>query len=536
MRKVPTPQNSIDSKELDDDVLRFVGWACGRWELLRNLFIAEDSNQYVVKGSIGRRGLTLSEWSQKVKALGFHDNARPVFDDILCECNGDSTETRPERFAGTRQNVRTTVFVESMSLSQFMRFQTRVVEYTASLAAAHENSPVNVFVKFLQQHRGSVLRAWRLDLDIRGTGRIAFVDFAHACRQLGVPNQARLVWNALRTQDDSRLLEFADLGGEEATNLDVFAETLWDRLGFDLDKAWHSMDVHNQQWLAAAEFEVGVKELGFQGNARQLFQGLDTDGLGRIQRIDFDYVRFATRVPPRKLQQCSGAIVDLIQWVQRRLGGIEGLVDKLAIATFGEMSVGDLAVRLTALGFEGDALQAAAQAARNAGAGTHVTTDSLRHLFTRTSQAGNQQDQCQKTKTCPQQKVASAVVTPPRQQWDGGVQDFAAMNLVRPNGVRKYFSVPESCDDADQGFAPKKPQCSRSTKKPCWNSESVGNRPRWNDEVFTATEVNNDLPASCRLYFSDAGDKPVREAMKPSQSARSLHNKSNQVAAEAEAL
>jgi len=537
MRNVAITQDDSNPRELDADVLSFVDWATGHWELLRNFFTSEDKNQYIVKGAIGRRGLTCADWTRKLKALGFHGNAKSVFEEIAHEFKCDKEERRPERPLGASHNVRNTVFVESISLSQLMRFETRVVEYTASLATTHDNSAVSRFVKLLQQQRGCVLRAWRLDLDKRGTGRVAFADFTQACRQLGVPNQARLIWNSLRSRDDSRPLEFADLGGEEAANLDALAETLWNTLGFDLEKAWLFMDMRGQQWLAVEEFEAGVRKLGFDGNARQLFRGLDTAGLGRVWRTEFDYIRLATRVPPRKLQQSSGAIADLIQWVQRELGGVEELLDALAISDNGEMTVGDLAVHLAALGFEGDALQAAARAARNEGAGTKITTASLRQLFACTP--ANQQEQGKNIRIAAQRRWASQSVAPPRQNWDGAVRDLASLNLARPKGLRNYFSMPGRSEDSNRSPAQKKPQRSRSTLKPCWNEENGGNgnKPHWNNEVFTATEVNGDVPASSRLYFSDVADKPVREAMKRAQSARSLRETGpKQVTAGATAL
>jgi len=541
MRNVATTQDDSDPRELDADVLSFVEWATGHWELLRNLFTAEDQNQYIVKGAIGRRGLTCADWTRKLKALGFHGNAKSVFEEIAQEFKSDKEERRHERQLGTSHYVRNTVVVESISLSQLMRFKTRVVQYTASLAATHDNSAVSRFVKLLQQQRGCVLRAWRLDLDKRGTGRVALADFTQACRQLGVPNQARLIWNSLRSRDDSRPLEFADLGGEEAVNLDALAETLWNTLGLDLEKAWLFMDMHGQQWLAVEEFEAGVRKLGFDGNARQVFRGLDTAGLGRVRRTEFDYIRLATRVAPRKLQQSSGALADLIQWVQRELGGVEELLDALAVSDHSEMTVGDLAVHLAALGFEGDALQAAARAARKEGTGTKITTASLRRLFTCTLQVppANQQEQDRNMRITPQRRRASLAVAHPRQDWDGAVRDLASLNLARPKGLRNYFSMPGRSEDSNRSPAQKKPQRSRSTLKPCWNEENGGNgnKPQWNNEVFTATEVNGDLPASSRLYFSDVADKPVREAMKRAQSARSLRETGpKQVTAGATAL
>eukprot|EP00419_Tripos_fusus_P025767 CAMPEP_0172727552 /NCGR_PEP_ID=MMETSP1074-20121228/91743_1 /TAXON_ID=2916 /ORGANISM="Ceratium fusus, Strain PA161109" /LENGTH=900 /DNA_ID=CAMNT_0013554715 /DNA_START=96 /DNA_END=2798 /DNA_ORIENTATION=+ len=557
-------------RELDSDVLQFVDWASQQhhWESMRDWFEAEDGNQYIVQGSYGRRGLTLPQWTHKVKSLGFGGNAKAVFDEILREAKTEQEENQRVQklklmgydehgnalfdkvweeskseqeekqraraaIAGGR-GLRYTVFAESVSLFQFVRFQSRAEAYSAALSAADSNSAAGRFVKILQQHRGSILRAWRLDLDIRGSGKVAYVDFAHACRQLHVMSQARNIWSCLRSKDDPRSLEFSELGSVEAANLDAFAEVLWNALGLDLEKAWIFMDINSQCWLSLEDFEAGARKLGFDGNAKLLFKGLDSSGLGRMTRRDFEYLRLVTRVAPRKLQEHPGAIADLIQWVQRKLGGADELIGRLGLmGKNANISVGDLAVHLAALGFEGDALQAATRAARNDG-GNHVTAESLRQLFSSTppSQA------ILPMRTYPGLKNSASEQwngNSARGAWNNGVCDLVAQNKTRPQGQRYYFSAPKrntgmGAEDweNDVQTPPKVLQRSRTTEKPCWNPGigSPFHKPMWNDSIFDYADVNKDLPASGRRYFSDSANRPVRQEMKGRvkgvQSARSL--------------
>jgi len=555
-------------RELSGDVLQFVDWACHHnvWETMRDLFEADDGNQYIIQGSYGRRGLTLQEWTHKLKFMGFDGNAKAVFNEIVREAKSEHEEKQrvrklklvgydeggnavfdefweesrseqEEKQRARKENnggrgPRYTVFTETVSLFQFSRFQSRVQAYGAALSAAHSNSAAIRFVKLLQQHRGSILRAWRLDLDIRGSGKVAYVDFAHACRQLHVMSQARNIWSSLRNKDDPRPLEFSELGSEEAPNLDAFAEVLWNALGLDLEKAWMFMDVNFQRWLSLEDFEAGARKLGFDGNVKLLFKGLDSSGLGRVTRTDFEYLRLVTRVAPRKLQEHPGAIADLIQWVQRKLGGVEELIGRLGLmGQNAYITVGDLAVHLAALGFDGDALQAATRAARNDG-GNHVTAESLRQLFSSTLPSPT---------TWPLSNYQRAKNSPPelrncnsaRGVWNNGVCDLVAQNRTRPQGQRHYFSAPERKTDMGTGgennVKPQKVlQRSRTTEKPCWNPGigSPYHKPTWNDSVFIYADINKDLPASGRHYFSDSADRPIREEMKVrlkgTQSARSL--------------
>jgi len=547
-------------RELSDDVLQFVDWACQQhhWEAMRDLFEAEDGNQYIVQGAYGRRGLNLHDWTHRLKSLGFDGNAKAAFDEMLREAKSEQEEKqrvrklkllgydgngnahfdevwedskseqeekqRARAAIASGRGPRYTVFAETVSLFQLIRFQSRVQAYGASLSASHSNSAAGRFVKLLQQHRGSLLRAWRLDLDIRGSGKVAYVDFAHACRQLHIMSQARNIWSSLRAKDNPHPLEFSELGSEEAANLDAFAEVLWNALGLDLDKAWMFMDINSQCWLSLEDFEAGARKLGFGGNARLLFKGLDSSGLGRVTRKDFEYLRLVTRVVPRKLQEKPGAIADLIQWMQRKLGGVEELIGRLGL--MGEnayISVGDLAVHLAALGFDGDALQAATRAARNDG-GNHVTAESLRQLFSSTLPS---------TVFLPLNNHHRIKGNSARGAWNNGVCDLVAQNKTKPQGQRYYFSAPDrkagvGASGENNNKPQKTLQRSRTTEKPCWNPGigSPFHKPMWNDSVNDYADINKDLPASGRRYFSDSADRPLREAMKGrlkgAQSARSL--------------
>jgi len=161
-----------------------------------------------------------------------------------------------------------------------------------------------------------------------------------------------------------------------------------------------------------------------------------------MTRRDFEYLRLVTRVAPRKLQEHPGAIADLIQWVQRKLGGADELIGRLGLmGKNANISVGDLAVHLAALGFEGDALQAATRAARNDG-GNHVTAESLRQLFSSTppSQA------ILPMRTYPGIKNSASEQwngNSARGAWNNGVCDLVAQNKTRPQGQRYYFSAPK---------------------------------------------------------------------------------------------
>jgi len=272
--------------------------------------------------------------------------------------------------------------IHILTRAQVVRYEARVKALNASLAASHTSSAVSHILNKLSLARGCLLRAWRLDLDIRGTGSVSFVDFAQALRKVrGMNTSARSIWNSLRPDDDPRPLQFYDIGGKEAENLDAFTEMLWQTSGFDLEKSWKALDASHRLVLFIDEFEIGVRRLGFYGDARLLYLGLDSEGIGRLTRSDFEYLTCVTRLTHHRLQADVRPIADLVQWVQQNFGELDKFLYQLGLVDLDDtIMLSDFAMKLSTLGFEGDALQTATYAARNCG-GMHITAESLRRLF-----------------------------------------------------------------------------------------------------------------------------------------------------------
>merc|ERR1719440_1389417 len=101
-----------------------------------------------------------------------------------------------------------------------------------------------VFLKFCRDRRGSGLRAWRLDLDVRGVNRVPYLDFRNAAMHMGLTlAETRLVWAAYRPPggSESTPLEFHEFDPAEWDNLNMFLELLWTMGNFDLDMIWRTV-------------------------------------------------------------------------------------------------------------------------------------------------------------------------------------------------------------------------------------------------------------------------------------------------------
>jgi len=498
-------------------VVEFNNWAQSipsGWDQIHQMFIREDANPaggtYMDNGSQGMRGIAKKRWIQLLMSKGYpnEENAAEVFDEIAKEILSDKKGRLVDLMEAPAETT--------ITLPQLKRFERRMVSVNATLSASDEQSPAGRFIKFLVKERGSTLRGWRMELDKRASGRVAFVDFTNACRNLGISSQGKLIWNNLR-QDKVTPLEFHELDPKEANNLEDFAETLWSTVGFDLGKAWMFLDTNNQNYLSYEEWKSGVKKLGFEGDAKILFKGLDTSGLGRVKRSEFEYIGKVSRIAQSRLgggQGPKAGLTELITWVQRELGGAHELIVKLGLGN-GEKDivVGDLAARLTALGFEGDALQAATRAARSEG-GTHISAEALYSLL------------CGGRPKAIDRKCGRAHMSAgsPRQQkgaWCNGVDNISVKNSLTCKYQRGYFQEHSNINRDERQAVVLAQQRSQGSLRSV-NSLPVGMedwsisaRPAWSDNFdHVAQASNTTLPSHSRKYFSNPADKPVREEIR----------------------
>lgn len=340
--------------------------------------------------------------------------------------------------------------------------------------------PSSRFISLLREKRGTVLRAWRLEFDPMGRGQCARAEFAQTCRRLGFqPGEGQLFWAMLRPDGSSAALRFHELDPEEAHNLQLLEEVLWEACGFDLDRAWAILDVGNRQSVTLEEFKAGLKKLGFTGNAKLLFMGLDSAGLGRLTRPDFDCVR---RLSPALMQMShSPALVSAFRgWVQEDLGSAHTLLSKLGLEeASSQIFTKDFASRVTGLGFRGDTHELAMMAAKS-GSGTHVTAETLTRLLAgRRGRSPKLQHSGtpllpQTGSTSPGTSTATPGPRSPgshsgasgagspgttikqRADWNGSTFDFSAPNSERPAALRNYFSAPER--DSREPREPREPR------------------------------------------------------------------------------
>lgn len=504
--------NRLGGNPAVDEFHEWVNSIPDGWTQIHHLFIKEDTNpaggHYGDKGSHGMRGIGKKRWLNLLACKGFKSelSAGEVFDEI-------AKELQVERKKAL--DLAEPPAEASITLAQLKRFERKCVSVASMLASSNGQSFAARFVKLLVQQRGCVLRAWKMDIDKRGTGRVAFVDFCNACRELHMAPQGKLVWNNVR-QDRVTPLELRELDAREAANLEDFSDTLWRTVGFDLTKAWQFLDTNNQNYLTYEDFKAGSDRLGFQGDARLLYRGLDGSGLGRLRRVDLEYLAKVSRTAHRKLGgsgQMAGPVAELIMWMHREIGGPEQLISELRLgAQDREIAVADLAARFTALGFEGDALGAATKAARSLG-GTRLTAGTLFSLLC----GGKTRKECStpspKSPSSPSARSpgsSTGRTARPQGGWCDSVDNLSEHNTHKCKYTRSYFKGHTRAQlDNGSPIASSPPRLHRP-RRPL--SPSLMGRPAWEDNFDAINQsANEGLSSHCRTYFSDPCEKPVRE-------------------------
>lgn len=481
---------------VQDFILEFKDWAEMHWESIVTYFKTDDMFQHIDGGMLHRRGKSKAEWVHLCKDLGFTGRADLIFDEITKELHNETEDKRLDIYKNKLEDMPVSDSNKqsaSMSLCQLRRFEGRLKKIDSCLKAKSSGSPADHFVQLLLKKRGTLLRAWRMDIDIRLTGRVTYVDFAQRCRDLGTSMQPRKIWNSLCP--DGQHLEFQALAPDEARNLGKFADVLRRGVGVDLDKAWAFMDSSHQNWVSAKEFEQCTQELGFEGDVNLIFCGLDATGaaqppsnkkgLGRLCRNEFNYFVKISQFSqsPTSCNVTSGPIDDLIMWANREHGTPEELILKLGLAGRGrEISAGDLAARLTAMGFDGDAREAARMAALH---DSMVSAESLARLLSGVP---------------PMLEKNSRIGHSP-------ISERGCRSRSQPRQGRCIGDRPDSKAKNRSRFQPKQgsPIGAHLDVKPTWNP-SFG-------MASESSNLNCQLTKYSRHYFSDPSDKPVKQEM-----------------------
>jgi len=242
-----------------------------------------------VPGKTGCRTISCDEFAHFIQSRDFRGNAPRVFRAILAE--------------GPVHAVTTGLTNGQISLAQLKRFSRRKSVVDAAVVSSMDRQAAlgERFAKLLKLQHGTVLRGWRMDVDLRGTGSVDMHEFRRACERLGLASKATDIWSCFRpVASDALPLVLQDISKEESMQVEIFINALTKKVNFDLDSAWCILDSESRGYVSLAEFEIGVRRLGFRGDAQFLFRGLDTAGLGKLWQHELGYLKVLCQPEPQK--------------------------------------------------------------------------------------------------------------------------------------------------------------------------------------------------------------------------------------------
>merc|ERR1711970_1185417 len=115
-----------------------------------------------------------------------------------------------------------TVSIGQISFAQLKRFGRRKSVIDASVSMQKDGGHLgDRFAKLLKLQHGTVLRGWRMDVDLRGTGTVDMHEFTRACERLGLGLKAKTIWACFRpVAFDAPPLQLHDLAKGEAAQVE----------------------------------------------------------------------------------------------------------------------------------------------------------------------------------------------------------------------------------------------------------------------------------------------------------------------------
>eukprot|EP00929_Paragymnodinium_shiwhaense_P025866 TRINITY_DN15541_c0_g1_i1.p1 TRINITY_DN15541_c0_g1~~TRINITY_DN15541_c0_g1_i1.p1 ORF type:complete len:469 (+),score=130.62 TRINITY_DN15541_c0_g1_i1:118-1524(+) len=168
----------------------------------------------------------------------------------------------------------------------------QVAEYFTKTAWGKKLGPKDFkgFLTWLERRFGNIVRAWRLALDLDGSGCLTYNEFGNAVRDLGYEGSIKGLWREI-DDDGSGVISLAELSPDAAVLLSGFREVLMSKFK-DSAEAWKGMDVRGRKVLSETEFVEACRKIGWTKKPELLHRYLCSgpQGVNTVKQGDLEWL------------------------------------------------------------------------------------------------------------------------------------------------------------------------------------------------------------------------------------------------------
>lgn len=253
----PHSHNRTTLVELDTKFARvlacFQQWQAAKWDSAEKCFKVLDSAM--------AHQLALEEFQERCRHFGFEGNTRQLF-------AGLDTENK-----------------KYVCENDFKCLN--VYSPPAWLTAKASKEAVEAFKSLLKKKYGHLFKGFRLCLDKDSSNCVSFEEYMIACKTLGFSDAAN-AWMVL-DDDGSGFVTYSELDPEEAETLMDFKNWAVKQYG-SVAAAFKALDQDGGGQLSHLEFCDGARQIGFEGDAEFLFEVMDLDLEGQLQKDEVTFL------------------------------------------------------------------------------------------------------------------------------------------------------------------------------------------------------------------------------------------------------
>jgi len=129
----------------------------------------------------------------------------------------------------------------------------------------------------LKNKYGSLVRAWRLGIDMNGDGTATYKEFAMVIHRFGFCGSLKDLWAEIGpTSMDGQTIGLVDIDKPSAVMLSDFKVCLLGQFR-SAHVAWEAMDTEGNMFLDPRGFQLACDKIGWQGDALKLHALLDAE-------------------------------------------------------------------------------------------------------------------------------------------------------------------------------------------------------------------------------------------------------------------